>query len=62
MRKKAMLILAAAAALTVVPASASNASTCIAADPTVDYVVCQVVYPTVMQTVCKPLGKYCQLG
>lgn len=61
MRRRSMLLLAATAVLTVVPGT-SHAGTCMVADPTVDEVVCDVVYPTVMQTVCKPLGKYCQLG
>jgi hypothetical protein len=50
--KKAILLLGAVAAIAA-PAAPAHATTCAAADPTVDYVVCQTVYPTVAGAACR---------
>lgn len=39
-------------------AAPAQASTCIAADPTVDYVLCDVVYPATFGTVCRAVEKW----
>lgn len=62
MRKKIVLMLAAAVSvLTLVPAPSQAASTCAVADPTVDAVVCGIVYGTVFEACSdKPLNKVCE--
>lgn len=50
---KRLLVTAAVAGALLVPAAPSHATTCIAADPTVDYVLCDVVYATVAPIACK---------
>jgi hypothetical protein len=55
--KRVLLMLAAVAAISV-PAAPASATTCIAADPTVDYVVCDTVYPVVARAACK-IGLLC---
>jgi hypothetical protein len=52
MLKKVLLTAALGAAL-LIPAGPAHATTCAAADPTVDYVVCDVVYPPVFSALCK---------
>ena len=52
MIKRVLLVFAAIAAISV-PAAPASATTCMAADPTVDYVVCQTVYPVAAQLACK---------
>ena len=58
MRRKLLVMLFAGSALFAIPAP-GNASTCAAADPTIDYVVCDVVYRTAVEVACKPLAKVC---
>lgn len=62
MRKKIVLMLAAAASLTLIPsASASPGSTCAVADPTADAVICGVVFGTVYEACAeKPLYEICK--
>lgn len=56
--KGALLLLTTVAAIAL-PAFPAHATTCAAADPTVDYVVCQTVYPLGGQIFCKTkLGCY----
>ena len=50
---KRVLATAAIAAAMLVPAAPSHATTCAAADPTVDAVVCQTVYPVAAGLTCK---------
>ena len=51
---KRLLVTAAVAGAMLVPAAPSNAATtCQAADPTVDFVVCDVVYGTVAPLACR---------
>lgn len=50
--KRVLLLVAAIGAISV-PAAPAQATTCLAADPTVDYVVCQTVYPTAAALTCK---------
>ena len=50
---KRCLLTAACAAALLIPAAPSHATTCAAADPTVDAVVCQTVYPTAAALTCK---------
>lgn len=57
MIKKLMLTAAVAGAL-VVPAAPAQATTCIAADPTVHYVLCDVVYDTTMSVAAPVLCKF----
>lgn len=49
--KGALLVLAAFAAVAL-PAFPAHATSCGASDPTVDYVVCDVIYPPVAWTAC----------
>lgn len=54
MRKRltrAILLLATIAAVAA-PAAPAHATTCAASDPTVDYVLCDVVYPPVFRALC----------
>jgi hypothetical protein len=52
-------IVAAVAAFGIVPlASPAQASTCAVFDPTLEYVVCDVVYTPVVGTVCGALEKW----
>ena len=61
MRKKIVLMLAAAASLSLVPAPSHAATTCAVADPTVDAVVCGIVFETVFEACSdKPLNKVCE--
>jgi hypothetical protein len=55
--KRVLLVLGAMAAISV-PAAPAHATTCMAADPTVDYVVCQTVYPVAARAACK-VGLLC---
>ncbi len=48
----ALAVVAASSLLTVFAPSPAHASTCIFADPTLDEVVCDTVYPPVMKAVC----------
>jgi hypothetical protein len=50
--KKVVLLLATVAAVAA-PAVPAHATTCAAADPTVDYVLCDVVYPPVASAACR---------
>lgn len=51
---KRLLVTAAVAGALLVPAAPSHAdTTCAAADPTIDYVVCDVVYATVAPIACR---------
>ena len=60
MKSKVIRLLAVAsfAAGMVGAAAPAQASTCIIADETLDYVVCDVVYPTTVGTACRVIAKY----
>jgi hypothetical protein len=47
------LLTAAVAGALAVPAAPARATTCAVADPTLDYVVCDVVYATVAPIACR---------
>ena len=49
--KGALLVLTAFAAVAL-PAMPAHATTCAASDPTVDYVLCEVIYPPVASAAC----------
>lgn len=57
MVKKLFLTAAVAGALAI-PAVPAQATTCSAADPTVDFVLCDVVYDTVMDAAAPVLCKW----
>jgi hypothetical protein len=57
MIKRVLLVFAAVAAISI-PAAPAHATTCQAGDPTVHYVVCEVVYPPVARAACK-IGLLC---
>lgn len=50
---KKLLLTAAVAGALAVPAAPAHATTCAVADPTLDYVVCDVVYATVAPIACR---------
>lgn len=55
---KKILLTAAVAGALAIPAAPAHATTCAAADPTVDFVLCDVVYDTVMDVAAPVLCKF----